>query len=121
MIPVESKEEVVQRLLVAKQRANTLEIRLLLKGKEDEANKVRKKSKALTRQTDKLLGQLMDEWLGEATQVIQGIKTANAALQTAITKIKNNVEIAQNVVKAIGLIDDVIVIAKGLTSIPPGR
>ena len=114
MIPKDSKEAVIQRLLVTKQRANTLEVRLLLAGKSEEAGKVAKRSKALTRQIEKLLGQVMDEWAGESTKIIADLKTANAGLQTSITNIKKNVKTAENIVKAVGLIDDAIVIARGL-------
>ena len=117
MIPKSSKEEIIQRLLVTKQKAHALEVRLLLSDKEDDAKKVAKKSKALTRQIDKLLGQVMDEWQGQATKIIMDIKTGNAALQNSITNIKKNVKTAQNIVKAIGLIDDAIAIAKNLTLI----
>lgn len=117
MIPKNSKEEVIQKLLVTKQRANILEVRLLLRNKEEEAKKVAKKSKALTRQIDKLLGQVMDEWQGQATKIINDIKTANTTLQKSITNIKKKVQTVNNIIKAIGLIDDVIAIAKGLTSI----
>jgi len=118
MIPADSKEELIQGLLVTKQRANILEVRLLLRGETgEEAKKVAEKSKALTRQIDKLLGQVMDEWQGQAAKIIKDIKTANAALQRSITNIRKKVQTAQNIVKAIGLIDEVITIAKGLTSI----
>ena len=117
MIPKNSKEEIIQRLLVTKQKAISMKVRLLLRDKKDDAKKVRKKSRALSRQIDKLLGQVMDEWQDQGTKIIKEIKTVNSALQKSITNIKKNVKTAQNIVKAIGLIDDAIAIAKRLTLI----
>ena len=113
MISKNSKEEIIQGLLVTKQKAHALEVRLLLKGKEEEGKKVARKSKALSRQIDILLGQVMDEWQGQGNKIIKDIKSANADLQKSIAEIKRNVKTAQNIVKAIGLIDDAIVMAKG--------
>ena len=114
MISKNSKEEIIQRLLITKQRSIALEVRLLVKGKSEEANKIKSKTKALTRQIDQLLSKLMDEWIGQAVMVIGNITKTNAALQTSITKVKNNEKTAENIVKAIGLVDDAINIAKAL-------
>ena len=113
MISKNSKEEIIQGLLVTKQKAHALEVRLLLKGKQKDGKKVARKSKALSRKIDILLGQVMDEWQGQGNKIIKDIKSANADLQRSIAEIKRNVKTAQNIVKAIGLIDDAIVMAKG--------
>jgi len=53
----------------------------------------------------------LDDWLGQTAAIIQVDKTANTSLQQSIRKIKQGVKTAENLVKAIGLIDDLITTA----------
>ena len=106
------KQQIIQKLSQVKQGLIKLETRLRLRNNKDEANRVATKSKALQKEIDKLLKHVIDEWLGAAREVLGDIKKANDSLQTAIGDIQRKVEVARNVVKVIGLVDDVIGFAK---------
>ena len=83
-------------------------------GNITEADNVKRLYKKVEKQSDLLAAAMIDVWLGEMMMVDKSLKNANANLQRAITKIKKNVDTAQNIIKAVGLIDDVISIAKSL-------
>ncbi|MGF1641086.1 MAG: hypothetical protein ACFCUO_09070 [Rhodospirillales bacterium] len=110
-IPEPTKLEIVQRLHVAKQRGNSLVITLRFKGETDEAARVAASTAALSTQIDTLLGQIIAEWLDQGTDIVADITRANAGLQRSITEIGKGLHTAQNVVKAIGLIDEAAAIA----------
>jgi len=107
----ESKQEVIQRLLVGNQKAQILEISLRFKGKGDEADKVAQKASELSSRIDALLSQVLEDWLGQADAIIQEVKDANTSLQQSIRKIKQGVKTTENLVKAIGFLDDLIATA----------
>ena len=109
-----AKEEILDRLVITRRKAQDLQARFTLKNKPDEAKKLKRKCSALTKEIDNLLSQLIQGWLGTADTVTQDIKTKNAVLQTSIRDLKNDLENAEKFVKVIGLIDDVIGIARGL-------
>ena len=115
-IAEETKLEIVQRLLVAKQRGNSLEITLKFKGDAEKANEVAVSTAELSKQIDILLAQIIEEWLAEGAEIVGEITQVNARLQRSITEITKGVQTAQNVVKAIGLIDDAIAIASRLAA-----
>jgi hypothetical protein len=106
------KKQIIQKLLQMKQGLIKLETRLRLQQNKAEADDVAKKSKALQREIDNLLKHLIDDWLGAARKVMGDISRANDALQTAIANIQKKLDVAKNVVKVIGLVDDVIGFAK---------
>ena len=106
-----TKLEFVQRLLSTKQKASTLEMTLRFKGKKDEADQVKNSNAKLQSQIDILLGKIIDDWLAQGTQITDEIKGLNTKLQRSIASIQNNVNTAQNIVKAVGLIDDAVALA----------
>ena len=112
----QSKQEMIQRFLVTKQKAHNLEIDLRFKGKSEDADKVAKKTAELSGKIDALLVSVIDNWLGRKDVIIQGIKEANTSLQKSIRQIQNDVETAKNIERAIGYIDDVVVIAAKIAS-----
>ena len=81
---------------------------------KNDADATAKKSKALQKQIDRLVKNSMDEWLGNSKGLIADIKSGNENLQKAINNIKKKVKSTENFVKAVGLIDDAIGIAKGI-------
>lgn len=117
-VAAKTKEEIIDRLLVTKQKSNRLEMTLRFKGQVNEANEVQKKTKKLNKQIDILLGQLIDEWLADSRGVIKDLVQGNANLQRSLAKIKRGVQTAQNLVKALGFIDDAIVIASKFVAAP---
>ena len=105
------KREIIRLLLVMKQRAHDLEISLRFKGQNGEADQIAQNTKKLSDKIDILLGQVMVDWLSEAATILQEINQANNSLQSSIQEIQDGVRTAQNVVKAIGYIDDAVAIA----------
>jgi hypothetical protein len=83
-----------------------------LQGKPDEADKIRPGNTRLSREIDILIGQMMDEWLGDADRTMKDLTAVNAKLEAAVAEIKKQINVAQNVVKALGLLDDAVAIAK---------
>lgn len=111
-----TKQSIINDLLVTKQSGHRLEIALRFKGKANEANDVKRKTDELTDKIDDLLGQVMEEWSGQSKEIIAEIVKANSSLKAAINDIKRDLEIAENVVKAIGYIDDAVAIAAEIAS-----
>lgn len=106
------KEKFVQSLVGVNRQGQIAEINLRFQGKTDEAEKVWQKSARLSTEIDILIGQMMDEWLGNAESAIKGLAKINAKLEGAVAEIKKQINVAQNVVKVIGLLDDALAIAK---------
>jgi DNA integrity scanning protein DisA with diadenylate cyclase activity len=110
----EDKELIVDKLLITKRKGHNLEIDLMFKEMEADAKKVKTKTNKLSKKVDSLLAALMQDWIGSAKLTIESIKKTNENLQKTIRDIKKDVEVAKNIVKAIGYLDDVIMIAANL-------
>ena len=106
------KEKVVDSLMAARRQGQITEITLRFQGRTDEAEKVWQGNRRLSTEIDILIGQMMDEWLSKAEQAIKGLAEANSKLETAVAEIKKQINIAENVVKVLGLLDDAVAIAK---------
>ena len=92
-------------------KGQNLEFILGLKGDTAKANEVKLKNNELKSLIDNLLLDYMQNWTDDATATTNNIKLKNNELQLEITKIRKNKIYANNVVIALGLIDDVIAIA----------
>ena len=112
----EDKELIVDNLLITKRKGHNLEIDLMFKGMEGEVKKVKTKTNKLSKKVDSLLSALMKDWIGSANSTIESIKKTNQNLQKTIRDIKKDVETAKNIVKALGYLDDAIMIAANLLS-----
>lgn len=110
----EDKESVVDQLLMVKRKGHMLEIDLRFEKMEDEAEEVKGKTDKLSEEIENLLADLMKDWVGSAKETIESIKKTNKKLQDAIRDIKKDVEVAKNIVKAVGFLDEAIVIAVNL-------
>ncbi|WP_052417423.1 hypothetical protein [Cellvibrio mixtus] len=108
------KTDAIHSMQVTLQRCQNLE--LILRFQEDSTNAslLGAKNKALRKQIDKLIIEAMKDWLEDAQEVTTKIKNANKNLQISITNVKNKKQKGENIVKALGLIDDVISIATSL-------
>jgi hypothetical protein len=106
------KEEIMESLMAEHRQGQIAEINLRLQGKPDEADKVWQENTRLAAEIDILIGQMMDEWLGNAERAIKGLAKINTKLEAAVAEIKKQMNVAQNVVKIIGLLDDAVAIAK---------
>ena len=110
------KEKVLESLMAAHRQGQLVEVSLRLQGKPDEAEKVWQGNTRLSTEIDILIGQMMDEWLGDADRTIKDLTTVNAKLEAAVAAIKKQIDIAKNVVKVLGLLDDAVAIAKKAVS-----
>jgi hypothetical protein len=106
------KEKVIESLMAEHRQGQLTEVSLRLQGKPDEADKVWQDNTRLSAEIDILIGRMMDEWLGDAERTIKGLAKANTKLEAAVAEIKKQINVAQNVVKIIGLLDDAVAIAK---------
>lgn len=106
------KEKVLGSLMNAHRQGQLAEVSLRLQGKPDEADKIKPGNTRLSGEIDTLIGQMMDEWLGDADRTVKELTAANAKLEAAAAEIKKQINVAENVVKALGLLDDVVAIAK---------
>jgi hypothetical protein len=106
------KEKVLESLTAAHRQGQLAEVSLRLQERPDEAEKIKPGNTRLSTEIDTLIGQMMDEWLGDADRTMKDLTTANAKLEAAVTKIKKQINVAQNVVKTLGLLDEVVTIAK---------
>ena len=112
MIAKARKENIVQKLLITNQKATALRTRLLIQGETDKADEVQIKGKQLANEIEKLLAEMMSNWAGNADALVQDITGLNTNLQSTINNVKERSKTAQQVVKAVSLIDDAISIAK---------
>ena len=110
------KEEIIDTFLVTKKKGSRLQITLRFQGRKAEADEVGKQNKRLSSSIDKLIAQSMRQWRGSASQIIADRKKGNAKLQASIKDIKVKKKVAENVVKALGYIDDAIETAAKLVA-----
>jgi hypothetical protein len=106
------KEKVLESLMGTHRQGQISEVSLRLQGKPDEADKIKPGNTRLSGEIDILIGQMMDEWLGDAERAIKGLAKVNAKLEAAVAEIKKQINTAQNVVKVLGLLDEAVAIAK---------
>ena len=106
------KEKVLESLTAAHRQGQLAEVSLRLQGKPNEADKIKPDNTRLSEEIDILIGQMMDEWLGDADRTMKDLMAVNAKLEAAVAKIKKQINIAQNVVKVLGLLDEAVAIAK---------
>jgi hypothetical protein len=71
----------------------------------------------LGRQHDSLSAAEWKDWIGDATAVKAGLKSANDGLNDCIKQIQQSIDTAQAIVKGLGYIDQAITIASKL--LPP--
>ena len=109
------QEEIIRNLQVTTKEAFRLEISLRFNGKSVEANTVAAKASELSQQLDVLLQEPAYHAVEPPEKIVVDIAQANASLQSSISQIETGVAIAENAVKAIGCVDDVLVIATKIT------
>ncbi len=106
------KEKFLESLRAAHRQGQLTEVSLRLQGKPDEADKIKPGNTRLSTEIDTLIGQMMDEWLGDADRTMKELTAANAKLEATVAEIKKQINVAQNVVKMLGLLDEAVAIAK---------
>ena len=111
------KEKVLESMMAAHRQGQLAEVSLRLQGKPDQAEKLRPGNTRLSTEVDILIGQMMDEWLGNSERAIKGLAKITTKLEAAVAEIKKQINVAQNVVKIIGLLDDAVAIAKKVAAV----
>src|SRR6266516_1398354 len=86
--------------------AQQLELTLRFKAKTAEAEDVWAKNQRLGTEIDILIGEAIDQWANDAATVATNIKAATDDLEKRVQQIKADIDLAQNIVEAVGLIDD---------------
>ena len=107
-ISMTEKQEIIQQLLAAKTKVYRAEVKLLLKHKPEEANEVKTHGKELSRKIDRLIAQTLSDWVVDAELIIKDVKSTNKKIQRSINDIQNDVNVAKNVVKIVGFIDEIV-------------
>lgn len=106
------KEAIIDKLINTKRKGHSLEIDLCFKGMDDDAKTIKDKSSELSRKIDDLLANIMRGWVDNTTAgAEEELKKVNRKIQDTIRKIKKEIEIAKNIVKATGYLDEAIKIA----------
>ena len=113
-ISKENKEAIVDALIQAKRKAQRLALTLRFQGRAEDAKKVEKKIRTLAARIDDLITQSMESWVGNAQGLLDRMRKTNTALQASLRDIKKKKDVANKVVKALGRLDDVIDVAKGV-------
>lgn len=110
----DEKQDILDSLLAIQYQGQLAVIHLKLHNETAQADKVRECTERLSEEIDILLIKMMDEWLAMASTVTQQLVDATSNIATAIVDIKKQIQIAQNVVKVLGYLDDVVAIARKL-------
>jgi hypothetical protein len=106
------KEKLLESLMGIHRQGQVAEIRLRFQGGLDEGEKIWEGNIRLSMEIDILIGRIMEDWLGSAARATADLRKANTNLKTAIDDIRRQIEVAQNVVKVVGLLDEAVAIAK---------
>ena len=110
------KNTIVERLQAAHRAAQKLELKLRFKGDAKTADRVWEGSKRLSNEIDILIGRAMEDWAGNAKDVVTKIQAQQAEIDGAIRDIKANIDTAKKVVAAVGALDDLVALATKLAS-----
>ena len=110
-ISTPNKQLLIRSLQNARNKGDELEIELIIQGRAADAMKVRAATDRLSKQIRKLINGAKKSWRGNAKALQTNMQARNAKLQSSIRDIKKKVKVAQNIVKAVGFIDDAVVLA----------
>ena len=83
-------------------------LQLRLDGKDDEAQQIQERRTKLRAEIDRIRGKAAEDWAAKADALAADVKAHNETVQGYINDIKNNIETAQNVVKLVGAVDDLV-------------
>jgi hypothetical protein len=106
-----NKQLLIRSLQATRNKGDELEIELLIAGRDAEAGQVREATDRLSKQIRRLITAAKKSWRGQADALLKDMKKRNASLQAAIRDIKKKIKIAENVVKAVGFVDDAVEVA----------
>lgn len=110
----EDKELIIGWLQKAEVKTLKLAMRLQIAGQHNEAEKLRKLARKISRLIDVLVGDLMRAWSIDAQLSVKALKRSTEALQRSIKAINDRIKIKENAIKAIGKVDEIVEIAKDI-------
>ena len=115
-MPASQKQKfaIIDELENTRMKGSRLIISLKFARKKDEALEVRKKVRVLGGKIDDILSVAMDEWSVRGQALVDDMKRTNGLLQRDIAAIRRKKDLANAVVRALGRLDDAIIIAKDI-------
>lgn len=114
---IDEKNELLDNLSTCYNRVNYLEILAQEKGSgPDVIAQIGRRKSRLRNEIDMLLNDLYTQWIGDATQLKSNISDNNNNLNQCIAKITKDVSTAQNIVKALSYVDNVVKFASAFVS-----
>jgi hypothetical protein len=113
-----SKYEAIEKLQSIYRNGQILEMKLRLAGNTEKADEVWRTNRLLNCEIDTAIDKAIDDWLGEAANVISRMEKAKSQLQRSIDEIGEAIKTAKQAVELVGIFDKVVntvlKIAKGL-------
>jgi len=113
---IEVKVDLIIAMTTSLGKLTNVEMRLRFDGDTAGADLVQVKHDELRDAIDTLRGRVADQWVLDTERVREGLRQANAKVQACIRNIQKRIDIAQNVTKVIGQIDDALAAVKGLVA-----
>ncbi len=105
---IEEKKLLLDELCSTYQATSHARMLCVEKGLKAEAKELKKNQRLLDVEIDELLVEMYSNWIGEANKIIIKMKKTNNDINTCINEIKSNIDVANNIVKFIGYLDQVI-------------
>ena len=111
---LQDKVKIYNKLLASLSKGVKLAALLEEKGETGRLNDVEQRNDRLAEEAAKLRRGIARTWQGETEKILDDIGDNNERLQDRIRDIERNLAIAERVVKALGYLDDLIEIARGV-------
>ena len=111
---IEAKIDLITSMITSLGKLTNVEARLRFAGDAAQADQVKEKHDELREAIDTLRGKVADQWTADAAQIEEEIRKRNAKVQASIRNIQKKINIAENVVKILGQVDDAIAAVAGL-------
>lgn len=110
----ETKISAVTLMITALGKLTNVEARLRFAGDTTQANQVQAKHDELRDAIDRLRAKIAQDWTGDLEPLEDGLRKINAKVQASIRDIQRNINVAGNVVKVLGQVEQVVKLANGL-------
>ncbi|MFZ3091163.1 MAG: hypothetical protein WA240_11145 [Nitrospirota bacterium] len=111
---ISEKNELLDNMSICYNRINYLKIISEEKNQPDMTAQLERRKNRLKIEIDGLLRDLYATWIGDAAQLENKLTNTNKELNSCIAEIEKDINFAQNIVKALGYVDDVIKVAADL-------
>jgi hypothetical protein len=102
------KQATLNELNATYSQLTNAKLRLEFAGKNDEADEVSGSAEKVRQEIDRLRGEVADRWTDDTQALIQEIRDCNSTVEGYIQEIQSDIQTAQNVVKLVGAVDDII-------------